>query len=94
MAARNSHILASCSRAMLRALRYSSSAASKCPCRSNNWPLFRYSSASSQRRTMGTAADVQWMGTEASDPGWRRCANNGRLSDERNRRGRLIPLIR
>jgi hypothetical protein len=41
-----------------------------------------------------TGADVQWMGTEASDPGWRLCADNGRSSDERNRRGRLIPLIR
>jgi SAM-dependent methyltransferase len=36
MAARNSQSLASCSRAMLRALRYSSSAASVCPCRSSS----------------------------------------------------------
>jgi uncharacterized membrane protein len=38
MAARNSQSLASCSSAMLKALRYSSSAASACPCRSQRQP--------------------------------------------------------
>ena len=32
----------------LRALRYSSSAASVCPCRNSSWPLYLFSSASSQ----------------------------------------------
>src|SRR6516162_1206063 len=48
-AARNSQSLASCSRAMLRALRYSISASSVCPCRSNNRPLSLFSSATNQR---------------------------------------------
>jgi hypothetical protein len=34
---------------MLRALRYNSSAASECPCRSSNWPLSLFSSAANQR---------------------------------------------
>ena len=49
MAARNSQSLAPCSPAMLRTLRYSSSAASVCPWRSSSWPLCLLSSAASQR---------------------------------------------
>jgi hypothetical protein len=45
-AARNSQRLASCSSAMLRALRYSSSAALEYPCCSSDWPLCLFSSAS------------------------------------------------
>src|SRR6516164_8698100 len=49
IAARDSHILASCSRAMLSASRYNSSAASERPCRSSNWPLSLIRSDANQR---------------------------------------------
>src|SRR5262245_61145478 len=77
MAARNSQSLASCSSAMLRALRYSLSAASQCPCRSSNSPLCRFTSAAKADMGLGVEAPLQLC----SDA---RLANAGLAGDQHN----------
>jgi hypothetical protein len=70
-AARNSQSLASCSTAILRALRYSSLAASGCPCRSNNWPLCLFNSAVNPPGQLKQAIEIARISVASAGMGLR-----------------------